>query len=89
MSELSASDGSILGTFRAGATPTAIAITPTKIWVTNDVPGQSHASSLLLNDGTPADHPRVGTYPHAIYFDGKNIWISNEQSQVVKITGDI
>jgi outer membrane protein assembly factor BamB len=89
VTELSASDGTILGTFEAGATPTAIAITPTKIWVTNDVPGRSHAASLLLDDGTKADHPWVGTYPHAIYFDGKNIWISNEQNQVVKISGNV
>ena len=89
VTELSASNGSILGTFPVGSTPTAIAITPTKIWVTDDVPGRAHASSLLLKDGTRADHPKAGSYPHAIFFDGTHIWISNEQSQVVKITGDI
>lgn len=89
VTEIAVSDGSLFGTFPGGKTATAIAITPTKIWVTNDVSGHSHASSLLLEDGSKADHPPAGSYPHAIFFDAKYTWISNEQSQVVRISGNI
>jgi DNA-binding beta-propeller fold protein YncE len=74
VTELRASDGTVLGTFAAGSGPSAVVFDGTNVWVAN-VTGAS-VSKLRASDGTVLGTFPVGNNPSGLAFDGANMWVS-------------
>ena len=81
VTELNASDGSMIGTFTAGgdiSNPVALAFDGKHIWVGN-VSGNS-VTELNASDGSVVGTFTAGgdiSYPAALAFDGAHIWVAS------------
>jgi DNA-binding beta-propeller fold protein YncE len=76
VTELRASDGSVVGVFPAGGSlNNGITYDGTYIWVVNY--GNDTVTRLLQSDGSMQGSFPVGDLPASILFDGANIWITN------------
>ena len=79
--KLSASDGTILGTFPTGNKPAALAYDGENIWVANSQ--SASVTKLRASDGTVLETIGVGISPHHVVFDGASIWVTNSTSSTI------
>jgi DNA-binding beta-propeller fold protein YncE len=80
-----ATDGSIIGTFRAGDGANGLAFDGHNIWVTNE--NADTVMRLRQTDGALTGRYGVDEYPAGVLFDGTSTWVANYQSHTVtKIT---
>ena len=85
VSELRASDGTLLGTFDVGAPrcPQFVAIGAGKVWVTISL--ENTVNALRLSDGTFVGAYPVGGDPNGVAFDGRQIWVANKASSSLTV----
>ena len=86
VSKLRASDGLLLGTFKAPGNPYGVAFDGVHIWVT----GAPYVSELQASDGSQVglfDFPANST---GVAFDGTNIWVTQFKLNAVgKVPGKL
>jgi DNA-binding beta-propeller fold protein YncE len=75
------SDGTRLGTFPVGKSPSDIVFDGANIWVTNG--GDNTVTKLRASDGARLGTFPVGTFPGGVAFDGTNIWVTNSNSNTI------
>jgi outer membrane lipoprotein-sorting protein len=81
LSKLRTNDGSIAGTYSAGAQPGPLAFDGANLWVTNY--STNAVTKLRTSDGTILGSFNVGAGPSAVVFDGSSIWVVNDLSNNV------
>jgi len=75
---LSASNGSLVGTYTVGVGPRAIAFDGSNMWAA----GGAYVTELSSSGATVGTYT-VGPSPFAIAFDGSNMWVANNGSNNV------
>jgi len=68
VTKLQGSDGTALGTFNTGSSPSGLAFDGENIWVANS--GVNYVTKLRASDGTVIGNYLVGQSPTHIAFDG-------------------
>ena len=81
VSELRASDGTVLGNFRIGYQPIDLAFDGTRIWAT--LQHGDRVGRLRASDGAHLPSFRVEDVPVGILFDSSSIWVANNASDSV------
>jgi DNA-binding beta-propeller fold protein YncE len=81
VTKLTASDGSTLGTFPVGLTPSGIVFDGQSMWITNY--RSSTIMKMRVSDGTVLGTFPTGSEPLVPAFDGAIIWIPNSEGNSV------
>jgi len=85
VSQLNASDGEILGTFKVGTLPNGIGFDGVNIWVANSA--SNTVTKLRVSEagvGPRSQTFAVGTCPiNGVAFDGANVWVTNGCSNTI------
>jgi DNA-binding beta-propeller fold protein YncE len=81
VTKLRASDGSTLGTFPVGLTPSGIVFDGQSMWITNY--RSSTIMKMRISDGTVLGTFPTGSEPLVPAFDGANIWVPNSEGNSV------
>jgi YVTN family beta-propeller protein len=81
VTELNASDRSVVSTITDSGQPTAVASNGTVVWVTNA--NANTVSVLNVSDGSVVQTVPVGGEPNAVSFDGTNVWVANSNDNTV------
>jgi YVTN family beta-propeller protein len=76
VSEVRASDGTVLRTVTVGTNPEGVAFDGANIWVANN--GSNTVSEIPVSTGTVLRTVPVGSGPVSVAFDGANIWVTDE-----------
>lgn len=80
LSEVRASDGTVLATFTVAGGANGIAFDGANIWVTQN---NNTVTKLRASDGTSVGTFSTGPNPNVIAFDGTNIWVTNVTTNTV------
>jgi len=75
VTELNASDGSLVGTYPVGQGAEGVTFDGSHIWVANGANGT--VTELNASDGSLVGTYPVGSHPEGITFDGSHIWVAN------------
>ncbi len=81
VTELDASDGSLVQTIPVGSTPDAVSSDGTHVWVANS--GDDTVTELGASDGSLLQTIPVGESPAGISSDGTHVWVSDEGDDAV------
>jgi DNA-binding beta-propeller fold protein YncE len=83
VTELHASDRSVVWTITDSGQPTAVASNGTVVWVTNANTNANTVSVLNASDGSVVQTIPVGLDPSAVSFDGTHVWVANQGDTTV------
>jgi YVTN family beta-propeller protein len=81
VTELNASDGSVVQSIGVGANPASISSDGTHVWVANS--GDNTVSELDASDGSVVQSIGAGTNPSGISSDGTHVWVANSGDNTV------
>ena len=81
VTELNASDGSVVQTIGVGVQPRELVSDGTHVWVPNYE--DNTVTELNASDGSVVQTIGVGTYPYVVSSDGTHVWVANSGSASV------
>jgi YVTN family beta-propeller protein len=81
VTELNASDGSLVQSIGVGADPDAVSSDGTHVWVANS--GDNTVTELNASDGSVVQTIGVGNDPQGISSDGTHVWVANAKDDTV------
>jgi len=81
VTKLTASSGSLVGTYSVGDYPSAVCFDGANIWVANY--SDDTMTKLTASSGSLVGTYSVGDGPRAVCFDGANIWVANRDDDTV------